>query len=43
MTRSRIFEQLPREELRHQMVVQRLRNAIAQGHLAVVVHRVQVA
>jgi GntR family transcriptional repressor for pyruvate dehydrogenase complex len=35
MARSRIFEQLPREESRHQMVVQRLRNAIAQGHLAV--------
>ncbi|MDB5058311.1 MAG: hypothetical protein JWO59_1783, partial [Chloroflexi bacterium] len=27
MARSRIFEQLPREESRHQMVVQRLRNA----------------
>ncbi|MDB5077032.1 MAG: transcriptional regulator, GntR family [Chloroflexi bacterium] len=38
MARSRIFEQLPREESRHQMVVQRLRNAIAQGRLAVGEH-----
>src|SRR5689334_19254307 len=35
MAQSPIFEQLPREQSRHQLVVQRLRDAIAQGHLAV--------
>ncbi len=33
MAHSLIFEQLPREESRHHLVVQRLRSAIAQGHL----------
>src|SRR5579883_370593 len=35
MARSLVLEQLPREQSRHQLVVQRLRDAIAQGHLAV--------
>jgi DNA-binding FadR family transcriptional regulator len=30
-----VFAQLPREQTRHQMVVERLRDAIAQGHLAI--------
>lgn len=34
MTSSPVFEQLPREQSRHQMVVRRLRDAIAQGRLA---------
>src|SRR5579885_2393233 len=38
MARSLILEQLPREQSRHQLVVQRLREAIAQGHLAVGEH-----
>lgn len=33
-----MFEQLPREPSRHQLVVQRLRDAIAQGHLMVGEH-----
>jgi GntR family transcriptional repressor for pyruvate dehydrogenase complex len=35
MGRSALFEQLPREQALHQQVVQRLRDAIAQGSLAV--------
>lgn len=35
MSQSLVFEQLPRELSRHQMVVQRLRDAIAQGRLTV--------
>jgi GntR family transcriptional regulator, transcriptional repressor for pyruvate dehydrogenase complex len=35
MTQSLTFEQLPREQPRHQVVVQRLRDAIAQDRLAV--------
>jgi DNA-binding FadR family transcriptional regulator len=35
MTSPVVFTQLPREQSRHQMVVQRLRDAIAQGHLAI--------
>ncbi len=38
MARPPVFEQLPREQSRHQMVVQRLHDAIAQGHLAVGEH-----
>src|SRR5690349_2728434 len=38
MARSPVFELLPREDSRHHMVVQRLRKAIAQGHLAVGEH-----
>jgi DNA-binding FadR family transcriptional regulator len=35
MTSLAVFAQLPREQSRHQMVVERLRDAIAQGHLAI--------
>ncbi len=35
MVQSLVLEQLPREQSRHQMVVQRLRNAISQGHLSI--------
>jgi DNA-binding FadR family transcriptional regulator len=35
MTSPVVFAQLPREQSRHQMVVERLREAIAQGHLAI--------
>ncbi|MGH2347619.1 MAG: FadR/GntR family transcriptional regulator [Chloroflexota bacterium] len=35
MTSPVVFTQLPREQSRHQMVVERLRDAIAQGHLAI--------
>jgi DNA-binding FadR family transcriptional regulator len=35
MTSPVVFTQLPREQSRHQMVVQRLRDAIAEGHLAI--------
>ena len=35
MTSPVVFTQLPREQSRHQMVVSRLREAIAQGHLAI--------
>jgi GntR family transcriptional repressor for pyruvate dehydrogenase complex len=38
MSAPLIFEQLPREQSRHQLVVQRLRDAIAQGRLAVGEH-----
>ncbi len=38
MARSLVLEQLPREQSRHQLVVHRLRDAIAQGHLAVGEH-----
>src|ERR1700730_3147730 len=38
MTGSLVLEQLPREQSRHQMGVQRLRDAIAQGHLMVGEH-----
>ncbi len=35
MTVPMVFAQLPREQSRHQMVVERLREAIAHGHLAI--------
>ncbi|HWE62970.1 MAG TPA: GntR family transcriptional regulator [Chloroflexota bacterium] len=38
MVQSLIFEQLPREQSRHRLVVQRLTDAIAQGRLAVGAH-----
>jgi len=35
MVQSLVLEHLPREQLRYQMVVQRLQNAISQGHLSI--------
>src|SRR5438132_6656390 len=35
MAQTVVFEQLPREQSRHQMVVQRLRDAIEHGYLTV--------
>jgi GntR family transcriptional repressor for pyruvate dehydrogenase complex len=38
MSTPALFQQLPREQSRHQLVVQRLRDAIAQGRIAVGEH-----